>query len=189
MKKLLNISAFIVGLGAVGYTYISYKTSSNYSDYITEFKQLEKLGDAANSIYLTPKRAEVEHITNKFKTGDNLFLKYNYGSTFTWQNYLKGFVNTYFGSSNQFHSVGYIYKNNTGTYVLYNDLTTTQVQKIDQFLNLPFLLHVFFQPNTKTVDFQSKLKELVENESGVVSMKPIKQEPVDMVNRINKILY
>lgn len=38
MKKLLNISAFIVGLGAVGYTYISYKTSFNYSDYITEFK-------------------------------------------------------------------------------------------------------------------------------------------------------
>ena len=189
MKKLLNIGALTVGLGAVGYTYISYKTSSNYSDYITEFKQLQRLGDAANSIYLTPRRAQLEQLTNRFKTGDNIFLKYSYSSAFTWQNYLKGFINTFFGSSNQFDSVGYIYKNNTGTYVLYNDLTTTQVQKLDQFVNLPFLLHVYGQNNSKTVDFQSKLKELVENESGVVSVKPIKQEPVDMVNRINKILY
>lgn len=38
MKKLLNIVGLTTGLGALFYVYGSYKTYTNYSDYVTELK-------------------------------------------------------------------------------------------------------------------------------------------------------
>lgn len=59
--------------------------------------------------------------------------------------------------------------------MLYNEFGETKVKKYEDFVDLPYLKTLLAQKNHDKIDFQTKLREMVEKVPGAVDMEIISE--------------
>ena len=143
-----DLTVAVVLFSGAGYGYLSYLAHCNQQRYL-ESINADTLKDASRltneSFGISWGFQADDTIMSRIDSGDLLFMKFECFECLTPTRMLECIAKTSHFIDEEYHSVGYAFRDESGLYVLYNEFGETKVKSYCELVSIPYLLELSLQ--------------------------------------------